>query len=326
MDDRNIQFREDEAPLIRLIYDAYQQSAREDLEKNYFSQWGHARNWRCFSDYSFDEKKANAVLTFSFYPYVMDIEKMSGIIKAVAPKEIKNSADVSKEFIVFLKEMPFLSFSIIVSNYRYLFNETNEQLKQSMLHSMRQLQEFIPGWTLQNPERKADHDEFAKSVRSTIKLIEENKKISLLRNLFMITSIGSILSSIICNRTNAKIMGWFSDRDSIHDFERAFASHLFHTQFIQHLHNQKCKFLSAPASSTSKEWYGEMIKVPDFITGALADYHLENFTSTHKKFGPLLRDFIAGNDSNLVIFQIDFAAANWSRIKLGIKNSGDQPL
>jgi len=94
-------------------------------------------------------------------------------------------------------------------------------------------------------------------------MIEQNKKHRVLKNLFFITTIGGILATFIANRTESELVGWFSYRDEILDMEKLFAIDMFHISFIQYLDSSiKCQFVAAPATSTSQEWYGELVKVP----------------------------------------------------------------
>jgi hypothetical protein len=64
--------------------------------------------------------------------------------------------------------------------------------------------------------------------------------------------------------------------------------------------------MSAPAGSQDSEWYRELVKIPDFLTGALADYDLETGDISHDKFGPLIRDLISDNGRNVFVFRLKF--------------------
>ena len=298
---------EKETPIIKLIHETYLQSIKKSLEKNYFPKYIDNKKWKCFSDYSFDNKKPNNVITFTLLPYVIDFNILSSAIKEYAPKEIKKTQSINPKFIEFIKHSPFVTFSFILENHENLFLESKEFLKDSMLLSLNQIvNENIPNWTVETSHLEKYHKEIAKKTKKVIRLIEENKKIKILKNMFLITSIGSYLCTQFANKTNAEIMGWFSDRDEINDVADKYSIDLFNFQFCEYLKNRNCEFVAAPASSQDNEWYQELIKIPDFITGALADYSFETELVSHNKFIPLLRELIADNDRNVFVFKLKF--------------------
>ncbi len=264
MDKYSIKLHDNEVPVIKLIYETFQKTTKDDLELNYFNKWGHANKWACFSDYSLEGKKPNDVITFSFFPHIVDMVMLSDLIKGLAPTEIKKASKINPDFISFIRDSPFLNFSIILSNHQYVFNDNRDQLKASMLFSIDQMLGNIPKWEKQNPHMSATHGIYITRLKEMRQLVERDKKIQLLKNMFLITSIGSILSTLICNRTNTEVFGWFSDRDGINDISKNFSINLFNSQFIQYLKNQDCKFLAAPASSADNEWYSEIIKNSGF--------------------------------------------------------------
>lgn len=298
---------ENETPIIKLIHETYQKTIKDSLDINYFPSFINNKKWKCFSDYAFDEKKPNHVITFTLLPYIMDFTILSGIIREYAPKEIKKSQTINPKFIEFIRNSPFVTFSFVLENHENLFLENKEYLKSSMLLSLNQiLNENIPNWTEKTPHLELYHKEIAKKTKKVIRLIEENKKIKILKNMFLITSIGSYICTQFANKTNAEIFGWFSDRDEINDVADKYSLDLFNFQFSEYLKNRKCEFVAAPASSQDNEWYHELIKIPDFITGTLADYNFETERVSHDKFIPLLRELIADNDRNIFVFKLKF--------------------
>jgi hypothetical protein len=298
---------ERETPIVKLIYDTYQKSVKDSLEKNYFPKFGNIKKWKCFSDYSFDKNKPNDIITFTLLPYVADMQIVAKAIKFLSSEEIKKTSTVNPKFIEFIKESPFVTFSFIVQNHKHLFLPNRDLLKEAMMYSMSNLLiTDIPDWILKRPYLTDYFEQIAMKVRKVIKLLENDKKIKILKNLFLTTSIGSVICTQFANRTEAEILGWFSDRDEINEVADNFSIDLFSIQFAEHLLKWDCKFAAAPAKSVDDEWYAELIKIPDFITGAIADYDLSNNQVSHKKFVPLFHDLICDNDRNIFVFRLTF--------------------
>ncbi|HUC79392.1 MAG TPA: hypothetical protein VMR70_00695 [Flavisolibacter sp.] len=321
----HLSFQPNEAPVLQSFYQTLLQSGVDDLETNYFSQFGRTTKWACYSDYQLEGKKPNSVITFSFFPSGMDHMQLGGLITALAPSEIKKAKTIRPEFVSFLKASPILTFSVVLENYRFLDRSTLEELRMSLVHTLDKLADEELQWTSQNPHMAEENKTFARKVRRLIREVQENRKLVQLKNLFLVTSIGSMLATLVCNRTQAKLFGWFSDRDAIHDVEDRFAIELFNVLFIQKLHHfPHCLFVAAPASSRDEEFYQDLVKVPDFITGAIADYDRKTNQISHSKFSGLLRDFMADNRRNFFLYRIDFANGKQATSsRLFLKRTGD---
>jgi hypothetical protein len=299
--------KESESPIIKAINEVYHQSTIADLEAGYFQEFGSIRKWTIFSDYSLLNDKQNDVVTFSFLPYAQDIFQLGQLIKLLAPHEIKRARSISPVFVNFLKHGAFLTFSFLISDYQYLFYNNYQDFKASLLLSLDRIFETIPGWDLQNPDQKENNAKIAKKIQSIRRMLEQNKKHRVLKNLFLITTIGGFLATLVANRTDSELIGWFSDRDEILDVEKLFAVDMFSISFIQYLNQpRKCRFVAAPATSTSEEWYGELVKVPDYITGVLADYNLSTQMASHEKFSSMINGVFAGNRRNIFVYRLKF--------------------
>ncbi|MEM6718540.1 MAG: hypothetical protein AAF611_04405 [Bacteroidota bacterium] len=296
---------ENDSLILKLFEETFHKSVLDNLEEYYFPKFSHHKKWNCYSDYSFDSKKANDVITFTFLPYLADPLVISEIISKLAPSEIKKTRSVNPKFLEFIKNSPFVTFSIIIEDHKNYYFENRDKLKEAMLLSLNSLlNESFPKWTKSRPHLKDYHRRLTKKTKAVIRLIERDKKIRIIKNLFLITSFGSYIATQFANKTKAEIFGWFSDRDEINDVEKNYSLDLFNIQFSEHLINENCKFVASPASSSDNEWYGEFIKIPDLITGAIADYDFMNDKVSHDKFIPIIRDLISDNKRNIFVFRL----------------------
>ncbi|MXV14327.1 hypothetical protein [Hufsiella ginkgonis] len=299
--------KEEDSPIIKAVNQVYHGTTIADLEADYFHQYGHIDRWTLFSDYSFASGKLNDVVTFSFLPFIQNPFELGSMINLLAPGEIKQTRSVSPAFASFLRHLPFLSFSFVISNHKYGFYNNYQNYKASLLLSLDNLYNSIPGWNEQDPFQKETNIAIGRKIKKIRNYIEQDKKHRVLRNLILITTIGGFLATLVANRTQCTKMGWFSDRDEINDMEKNFSLDLFNITFIQYLYDKYlCKFLAAPADSKSDEFYADLIKIPDYLTGALADYNQTSQTASHSKFSTLIDDVIANNRRNIFIYNMDF--------------------
>jgi len=307
-------------PIVYSLHQTFIQSIKDDLERNYLQFQKSVTKWTCVSDYSLDSVKANDVITFSFFPYTINHEDLSELIKKLAPVEIKKAKKINPGFLSFLKEAPVLSFSIVLENFNFLYFNNEQELRNSLIETFRMMLRDIPQWDIARPDLRKYHSEIEKEAMDVIRLLQEGKKITVIKNLLLITLVGSYFACMIANYTNAEKIAWFSDRDAIHEVGDQFSSALFQIYFNQFLINEKTEFYVAPAISTSTEWYKELVKIPDFISGAIADYNMQTDQTTHDKFTPLLREVIAENNKNIFIIKMSGDPFSMSRIIATLKS------
>ncbi|MES1181777.1 MAG: hypothetical protein ABUL44_03190, partial [Flavobacterium sp.] len=248
-------------PIFEALQSTFAKSISLDIQNNYLANFKEIKKWICLSDYSIGGKK-NDVITFSFLPYVVDIEELSKIIKNIAPKEIKHTKEIDSKFINFLKDSFTLNISIVLENHNYLFGKDFDGVIEILRNTLKKLIEDVDGWNLARPYMKEQNEKIRKKAKRVLRLVEHKKKIEIIKNLFLITLMGGYFLSFIANETNAEKVTWFSDRDAINDIEDYFATDIFSISFYEYLIGEKCEFYSAPAASADIEWYGELIKIP----------------------------------------------------------------
>ena len=54
--------------------------------------------------------------------------------------------------------------------------------------------------------------------------------------------------------------------------------------------------------------YEELVRIPDYVAGTLADYNFEENEISKSKFEKILQNFMAENDKNNFVFKIDFSS------------------
>ena len=105
-----------------------------------------------------------------------------------------------------------------------------------------------------------------------------------------------------------EVIGWFSDRDTIIYYKEKKLGGCFIFQYIQDLYHVFCESKNLRQSSIafglpdeqSEMWFDELVRLPDFIAGTLADYNKEENEFSHDKFIPLFERVFTNENKNLI--------------------------
>lgn len=305
--------------LLEILNNAFLKSALKEIDLNYFSSTYKINKWTCYSDYCFgDKNKPNDVVTFSLVPYIDDFEQLSSYIKSIAKTDIKNARSVGDEFISFLKKYPLINFSFILNNKKEIFGNNSFEIRNCLEQTFTTIKEQYVTWSQNQPEQLEHYKSVIKKLDCTINLLKANKKVKQIIEMTLVAFLGGYVSSIIVNKTKTEIFGWFSDRDSIHEV----CNHLSNDLFQNYLHGlsngHDFQFVVASATSLDLPFYDELLKIPDYIAGTLADYNFKTNQISKDKFDTVLTNYMAENTINNFVFEIKDVDGNLncSRIKL----------
>jgi len=305
-------------PILEVLQSTFSKSTISEIESNYFESTSTVKKWTCYSDYCFgDDNKPNDVVTFSLIPYVDNFTELSAFIKSVAATDIKNTQRVTEEFIDFLTKYPAINFSFILNNKKRIFGNNNTEIRKSLEETFSLIKQQYIAWIPNQPEQSETYKLIIKKLNCTINLIKANKKIKQIVEMTLVCFLGAYVSSIILKKTKAEIFGWLSDRDSIHEVCDHLSIDLFHN-YLHGLSNQhRFEFIVASATSKDIPFYDELLKIPDYIAGTLADYDYNNNQISKEKFDTVLTNYMAKNTHNNFVFILESieGALNCSRIK-----------
>ena len=123
--------------------------------------------------------------------------------------------------------------------------------------------------------------------------------------MLLLTALGSFVCGFIADQTKAELFGWFSDRDATNEVLDGASVNLFHIFFNNRI-SHRCEFAYSPSKSASEEFYSDFTRIPDYITGTLADYDPIKSSITKEKFNQMLEGFFVENDLNNFVFNLDF--------------------
>lgn len=274
--------------------------------------------WYFISDYCFDPFKQSDVLTFTLINKSLNLTSLIDYIKEIAPKDIKNTRLISGEFLNFINSEDSFHISIIL-------NKEDDFLKsiireEVMLSYLRFLENELPN--IDYPETEIENvEKFIKRIKSF--LTEFSKKsfnLRLARKILFTSSILGLLTHYLFLYNRPLGWTWISDRDSIiskYDgfaFDNSFHSFFFSTMVLAKLKNldlystdfiehNRLKIPLIFHIDTGIESLDELIRIPDYLSGTLADYDFNKNKFTKPKFSDVFSNTIT-NSKNHIILQI----------------------
>lgn len=145
---------------------------------------------------------------------------------------------------------------------------------------------------------------------SSLRLMVRILTLRLLNDILITAFLGAYVSAKVLKKLSIEIFGWFSDRDKIISGKDNIIMPIFN--FYQHnmLGGHQFQFCTFTPNSTVKPFYDDFNRIADVITGAIADYNMENDYITANKFNTVLIDFLADNKKAL-IFRIHKVSDNY---------------
>ena len=107
------------SPITTLLDEVFYRSSIEDMRRAYFQHVASLDSWMLLSDYYFGDDKSNKVVTFTALPYLGALPELQGIIRTLAPRDIKHARSIDGRFIEFLRQLPCLSISFLFQQESY---------------------------------------------------------------------------------------------------------------------------------------------------------------------------------------------------------------
>lgn len=270
--------------------------------RNFFARHSDIKKWFISSDYCIGDKdKANNTMCISIIPYTKYFPDMKSEIAKLAPKDIKKSKSVNDNFVKYLADGNSFHLCFLITDFSGL-GDTREDIGQ-MADS---LVEMYKGWLSTTPEAAASYQAIIKKLKFLKQeTMGKGFNIDLFRNMYFLVFMVSYYLYCIKKWTRADTAGWFSDRDSMISGFKGLAFDLLGMHF--HSLCEAGKIASdgfdmaiGVPESAGKMWYDELVRIPDYIAGAFADFDMS--TNVCKdKFLPLVEDFGTVDDAFLLM-------------------------
>jgi len=270
------------SPITKLLDEVFYKSSIEDMKKFYFTYTKDEKEWLLFSDYYLDNEKPNNTITFTAMPNIINILDIKNIIKSIAPKDVKHTRNVNQDFIKLINSLPILNVVFIFEPRKYYLWDSKDELIFSLYEYINIIYAYIEYWLKNEPETKDKLDCLSKSIKCFEKLLFEEKKLKLLARMYLISLLGGYYSSFIHRETKLSSLVWFSDRDSTNEICNNLIRHLFQINLIDII-KKNIQFAFTRSNSESDEWYSELVRIPDYLTGTISSFDFYNKSGYDKE-------------------------------------------
>lgn len=290
-------------PILIVLNKTFNQSFKNEIS-NYKNKTDKITKWTCYSDYCLDDpNKPNSVITFTLIPYIESIEDFANNIKTLANKDIKKIKNVNPEFLKFIMNYPLINISFIVNDRKNLFLNNAEKVN-FLKNTLNEIKKNYVNINGNNLNDKDYYLSFLKKIDCVIKLLDKNKKIKQISDMFLVTFLGTYISSWIVNKEILEIIGWFSDRDAINEVCENFSIDLFNYYMQSFCYENNFNVVASLAGSNDNAFYEELVRIPDYIAGTLADFDMDIELISKSKFDTILTEYMAENSTNNFVFKL----------------------
>jgi hypothetical protein len=250
------------------------------------------------SDYYFGDDKSNKVVTFTALPYLGALPELQGIIRTLAPQDIKHARSIDGRFIEFLRQLPCLNVSFVFEQKSYFAWSSSGEFQQHLADFCDILIAYVEFWR-KDASNVARLDAVLKNVRHAQQLLLHKKQIRVLCEAFVVSLLGGYVGSLLCRETALTNLCWMSDRDRTNEIGENLVRDWFQITLID-IVKRNVTFSFTTANSQSEEWYADLVRIPDFITGAVAGFDFDDACKSTAKPAALsvIGAYLADNRSD----------------------------
>lgn len=287
--------------ILKVIEDTINKSSIKDF-KSYLEGLKGQSKWLICSDYCIeDNNKANDIATFSVLPYYDYFHDIQNSILKKAPTDIKKTKIIRDSFVEYHRSGYIFHFSFIFGRKRE--HVLKESTKEDFVPAIKQTIDMLEAWEKNTPSQENYYQTSINKLKSLIQKMKANNfNLKLLKKILVVNLLASYIAYLLCREKNIEIVGWFSDRDDITIAYQGIALDLFHMNHHglcerDSIEDSNTKLVIAMPSSASDEklWFDELNKLPDYISGTLADYDFKKNYVSKDKFSKMLENCISEN-------------------------------
>jgi hypothetical protein len=292
--------------LIQLL-EKSSQTIRDDFS-HWFEAVPAAATWNIVSDYCVgNSEKQNDAFSFVILLNHDTSENIASYIAAVAPTDIKASRNPSQGLLDYLLCPVSFSLSFVVERQSsYLKTALTVETMRGLISD---LQTIVRDWAVAEPPNAVYYGILLRRLNSlATELDRRQPSLSLLRQIFLVSTFAAVAVGIINQAKSPISIRWISDRDAMFDRHDGVAFDLAWLLFqvmrrikggVIDLRRPQIAF-AAPGMDGVTE-YAELVRLPDFVAGTLADMKLPQMMFTHRKFPPIFNRLFVDAQNNTVI-------------------------
>ncbi|MCU8034508.1 MAG: hypothetical protein WC024_05290 [Shewanella sp.] len=289
------------------------QSAKDDLE-HWLSSMPDGAAWYVISDYCFGDKtKQNDTVSFTVLLHHDKLNNIKEYINHFAPKDIKSTRTVSVEFLQYINSPVTFSFTFVIDRKANLLRDyaTDENMLSFLPAFRNVVSDIASNSTFQN----GYVDGVMKRVRAfEADFSKKNFNSKLARQIYIVSAFASVVFEVLAIAKKPKYIQWISDRDALLERYDSFAFDLSYFLFLQsysvHFERKENsvlmldtpQFLFPEPEKSGKNHYDELIRIPDYLAGTLADLDVSSNKFTKDKYNTILLNSLVNSRNQAVIY------------------------
>ncbi len=289
------------------------QSAKHDLD-NWLSSIPDEAAWYVISDYCFGDKtKQNDTVSFTVLLHHDKLDNIKEYINHFAPKDIKSTRTVSVEFLQYINSPVSFSFTFVIDRKANLLRDyaTDESMLSFLPAFRNVVSDIASNSTFQNG--------YVDGVMKRVKAFEadfskKNFNSKLARQIYVVSAFASVVFEVLTIAKKPKYIQWISDRDALLERYDSFVFDLSYFLFLQgysaHFERKgnsvlmldTPQFIFPEPVKSGKNHYDELIRIPDYLAGTLADLDVSSNTFTKDKYNTILLNSLVNSRNQAVIY------------------------
>ena len=243
------------------------------------------------------------------------VENIKDYINRFTPNDIKSSRKVAPEFLQYINSPVIFNISFLIDRETKLLKDyADENNMESFLLAFK---DFVK----QIDSNSAFYEGFVESVLKRASAFQKdfggkNFNAKLSRQIFLVATFVSLVFYYLNKIKEPSHIAWISDRDALVDRYDGFIYDLAYFMFLAECSStisevdkskkiilDKPNFVFTIPEKTGKNFYDELIRIPDYLAGTLADIDIdENEFSKDKYYTVLYHSLV--NSKNHAIFHV----------------------
>lgn len=291
----------------------FEKSSLRDME-SWFDDYPDDSAWYVISDYCFgDKNKKSDSVSFSILLNHDKIDNIKEYIHAVAPKDIKSTRSVSKGFIQYINSPVIFHITFMIDrNTKYMKDYATRENMKEFLAVFREFATLI--------DKNSSFDEgFVSSALKRSREFErdfdnKNFNVKLSRQIYLVSVFASLIFYYLNKTKKPSYIKWVSDRDAINKRYDGFIYDLAYFLFLSEVSQDinyvegsemtllhKPNFIFPVEEELESGLYDELIRIPDYLAGTLADFDMNSGTFSKDKFYTVFFDSLVESKNHSVI-------------------------
>lgn len=275
--------------------------------------------WSVVSDYCIgDVHKGNDVFSFVIVAPHDTTENICEYIAGAAPKDLKNTNKVPLGLVQYLAcEVP-VTFSVSFVMRRDAALLRNYLSVEAMSALVAGAISFLDDrLSLYQDARDIDYHQSAIKRLSAFKrdLSHKNVNAKLARQIHLVAAMVATLCNMLNQAVSARAIRWISDRDALFERHDAVVSDLAYVYYLtqaielttpeqretQNIGSSLATLRFEIPEKTGKHRFDELIRLPDYLAGTLADLDSETMAVSKEKFDVVLHSVFVNSENNWLI-------------------------